>query len=211
MCIIKSKEFIFSSQSNTPVTNKVCPVPWYSNPKNIVSPSGSGSSSGLAFLPSKRPQDPQYSDSDSDRDSDIVIETSLIVVHPKLWSTETPYVYTLVISLIDTTSGDILQSESTRVGFRDVTVSQGLLKVNQSSILVKGVNYHEHDPVLGHTIPPQLLESDIILMKRNNFNSIRTSHYPQASWFYELCTLYGMFVVDEANIETHGMKPYIGR
>ena len=200
---IKSKEFIFSSQSNTPVTNKVCPVPWHSNPKNIVV-SPSCSSSGLAFLSSKKPQDPpQY--------TDVVIETSLIVVQPKLWSTETPYVYTLVMSLIDSISGIVLQSESTRVGFRDVTVSQGLLKVNHCPILVKGVNYHEHDPVLGHTIPSQLLESDIILMKRNNFNSIRTSHYPQASWFYELCTLYGMFVVDEANIETHGMKPYIGR
>ena len=64
--------------------------------------------------------------------------------------------------------------------------------------------------MLGHYVTKALMEADIVLMKRHNFNAVRTSHYPHSPWLYELCTLYGLFVVDETNIETHGMKPYAG-
>jgi beta-galactosidase len=69
---------------------------------------------------------------------------------------------------------------------------------------------HEHDHLTGHTVSQELIEKDILLLKQNNFNAVRTSHYPQTNWFYELCTLYGLYVVDECNIETHGMTPYVG-
>ena len=120
-----------------------------------------------------------------------------------LWSAETPYVYTLVVSLLDlqpinaqtitttaATSSTVLQSESCYVGLRTVRISPatGVLTVNSRALMVRGVNLHEHDPVFGHTITPQLLEADVLLMKRHNFNAVRTSHYPQQPWFYQLCT-----------------------
>jgi hypothetical protein len=86
----------------------------------------------------------------------------------------------------------LLQSESCRVGLRTVEITTaGVLTVNDRRLTMRGVNLHEHDPVLGHVVTPQLLEADVLLMKRHNFNAVRTSHYPQQPWFYELCT--GMF------------------
>ncbi len=133
------------------------------------------------------------------------------IVRPNLWSAEKPYVYTLVVILKNARDGQVVQAESCRVGFRSVEISDGVLRVNQRPLMIRGVNYHEHDPVTGHRVSPQLLEADLKIMKRNNFNAIRTSHYPQTAIFYELATLYGFYVVNEANIETHGMLPYAGR
>ena len=116
----------------------------------------------------------------------------------------------MVVSLVNGHSGEVVQSESCGC-FRSVDITGGLLRINHSPLTVRGVNVHEHDPMRGHMVSPQLLEADVKLMKRNNFNAVRTSHYPQCPWFYELCTVYGLYVVDEANIETHGMKPYAGR
>jgi hypothetical protein len=87
----------------------------------------------------------------------------------------------------------VLQSESCRVGLRTVEITTaGVLTVNDRRLTVRGVNLHEHDPVLGHVVTPQLLEADVLLMKRHNFNAVRTSHYPQQPWFYELCTGTGL-------------------
>ena len=127
------------------------------------------------------------------------------------WSAERPHVYTLVVSLVNARDGSVAQSESCRLGFRTVDIRNGLLRVNQRPVMVRGANLHEHDPLHGHHVATELREADIKLLKRNNFNAVRCSHYPHHPWLYELCTLYGLFVVDEANIETHGMKPYIGR
>jgi hypothetical protein len=142
---------------------------------------------------------------------DAFLQQVLTVNSPALWSAEKPHIYTLVVSLRSTRDGTIVQAESCRLAFRMVDISNGLLRVNQRPVLIRGVNYHEHDPLGGHTIPHSLVEADIKLMKRYNFNAVRMSHYPQAPWVYELCSLYGLYVVDEANIETHGMKPYVGR
>ncbi len=128
-----------------------------------------------------------------------------------LWCAERPHVYTLVVSLVSARDNTIVQAESCRLAFRTIDIKNGLLRVNHRPITIRGVNFHEHDPIRGHAVSPQLIEADIKLMKRHNFNAVRTSHYPQAPWFYELCTLYGIFVIDEANIETHGMRPYAGR
>ncbi len=139
------------------------------------------------------------------------IHSDLSLDSAVLWSAEKPHTYTLVVSLVNLQDGIKVQCESCRLGFRTIDINNGLLRVNHRPITIRGVNLHEHDPIRGHYISPRLIEADIKLMKRNNFNAVRTSHYPQSPWFYELCTLYGLFVVDEANIETHGMKPYIGR
>lgn len=143
---------------------------------------------------------------------DTVFSRLTLSVHnPTLWSAEKPHVYTLVVSLHNVRDGITVQAESCRLGFRTIDIHNGQLRVNHRPILVRGANVHEHDPVTGHYVAPSLIEADVKLLKRNNFNAVRTSHYPQTPWFYELCTVYGLFVVDEANIETHGMKPYIGR
>ena len=84
---------------------------------------------------------------------------------------------------------NILQSESCRVGIRTIRVSpEGVLTVNNRPVTIRGANLHEHDPIFGHTVTPQVMEADVLIMKRHNFNAVRTSHYPQQPWFYELCT-----------------------
>lgn len=155
---------------------------------------------------------PNLSMNDHKKDFGIVsLRQTLLIDKPFLWSAEQPYIYTLVISLYNCRDDILVQAESCRVGFRFVEINNGLLKVNHQPIIIRGANIHEHDPINGHSISPQLIEADVKLLKRNNFNAIRTSHYPHSPWLYELCSVYGLYVVDEANIETHGMKPYAGR
>lgn len=139
----------------------------------------------------------------------VHISQQLRVKNPVLWSSERPHLYTIVICLSSTNDGQIVQAESCRLGLRTIDIRNGLLRINNSPILVRGTNIHEHDPVMGHVVSAQLIEADIKLMKRNNFNSLRTSHYPHSNTLYNLCDMYGLYVVDEANIETHGMKPQV--
>lgn len=116
----------------------------------------------------------------------------------KLWSAEHPDLYLLRIK----TSTEIIEQ---RVGFREVKIEGGLLKVNNKAILLKGVNLHEHDPITGHYIEEEMMRKDLELMKSFNINAVRTSHYPQPELFYQLCNEIGLYVIDEANIESHGM------
>ena len=123
-------------------------------------------------------------------------------VHP--WTAETPYLYTLVLTLKDT-HGKQLDQLKSRIGFRTVEIKDKQLKVNGKAILVKGVNLHEHNEVTGHYVTEELMRRDIELFKQYNVNTVRTCHYPQPERFYELCDEYGIYVIDEANIESHGM------
>ncbi len=122
----------------------------------------------------------------------------------KAWTAETPNLYTLIVSLKDT-DGQLLESTSTKVGFRTIAIINKQLTVNGQPILVKGVNVHEHDEVTGRYVTEELMLKDFALWKRYNVNTVRTCHYPQQECFYELCDQYGIYVIDEANIETHGM------
>jgi beta-galactosidase len=94
---------------------------------------------------------------------------------------------------------------SVRVGFRTSEVKGGQLLVNGKPVYIKGVNRHEHDEINGHVVSEELMIRDIQLMKQNNINAVRTCHYPNAERWYELCDQYGIYLVDEANIESHGM------
>lgn len=120
------------------------------------------------------------------------------------WTAETPNLYTLVLTHKDAT-GKIIEATSARVGFRTVEIKDKQLMVNGRPILVKGVNLHEHDEYTGHYVTEELMLKDFELWKKYNVNTVRTSHYPQPERFYELCDEYGIYVIDEANIETHGM------
>ncbi|GHU80156.1 beta-galactosidase [Bacteroidia bacterium] len=123
---------------------------------------------------------------------------------PKLWSNETPNLYTLIIN-IKNNSGKIIESTSSKIGFRKVEIRNAQLLVNGKPVLVRGVNLHEHNPYAGHVQDEATMRQDIALMKQNNINAVRTSHYPQSTLWYKLCDEYGLFLVDEANIETHAI------
>ena len=123
---------------------------------------------------------------------------------PKKWTAETPNLYPLLITLKDA-DGKTLEFIPSRVGFREVAIVDGQLLVNGKPVLFKGVNRHEHDPDTAHTVDDASMIRDIRLMKQSNINAVRTSHYPNVPRWYELCDQYGLYVIDEANIESHGV------
>ena len=133
-------------------------------------------------------------------------ELWLEVAAPHKWSAETPYLYRLTLTLLDE-QGECIECEAYDVGFRAVEIRGGLLRVNGQPLLIRGANRHEHDPALGHVVTRAAMEQDLRLMKQNNFNAVRCSHYPNHPEFYRLCDRLGLYVVDEANLETHGMTP----
>lgn len=133
---------------------------------------------------------------------------SMPVPDPKRWSAETPHRYTALLTLSDG-QGRVIEVIPSRVGFRSVDIRDGRLLVNGQAILVKGVNRHEHSPDRGHTVERAWLVRDIELMKQHNINAVRTSHYPNDPDWYDLCDEYGLYVMDEANVESHayGLGP----
>ncbi|MER2491266.1 glycoside hydrolase family 2 TIM barrel-domain containing protein [Catenovulum sediminis] len=139
------------------------------------------------------------------RDNFRFDELSALVKNPKLWTSETPHLYTLVMALKDK-NGNLVESRSTRVGFRDVKIVEGgKVLVNGQSIKIIGVNRHDHHATKGKALSRDDILQDILLLKRYNFNSVRTAHYPNDPYFYELADEYGIYVMGEANVESHGV------
>ncbi|MEX0332583.1 MAG: glycoside hydrolase family 2 TIM barrel-domain containing protein [Puniceicoccaceae bacterium] len=130
------------------------------------------------------------------------------VTNPLKWTAETPNLYQLVLSLVDA-SGEVREVVSTNVGFRTVEIAGGQLLVNGKPVRLRGVNRHEHDPRTGHVMSEERMLQDILLMKQANVNAVRTAHYPHSPRWYELCDKYGLYVMDEANIETHGLRGWL--
>ncbi|MFE8101932.1 beta-galactosidase [Brenneria goodwinii] len=130
----------------------------------------------------------------------------LPVSRPALWSAEIPHLYRVVVILQDN-NGAFIEAEACDAGFRKVEISNGLLKLNGKPLLIRGTNRHEHHPEHGQVMDIATMRKDILLMKQHNFNAVRCSHYPNHPLWYRLCDRYGLYVVDEANIETHGMEP----
>ncbi len=121
---------------------------------------------------------------------------------PALWSSETPNLYTVVVSLHDG-EGPAVEATSCRVGFRRVELGDRELLINGKAVMIAGMNRHEHHPVRGKAITREDMIADIVLMKRFNVNAVRCSHYPNAEAWYDLCDEYGLYLIDEANIEAH--------
>ncbi len=121
---------------------------------------------------------------------------------PLLWSAETPNRYQLIVSIEDD-SGQLLQASSQHIGFRHIEIKAGQLLVNKRAITIRGVDRHETDPLTGHVVSRESMEQDIRLMKQNNINAVRSSHYPNDPYWLQLTDKYGMYVIDEANIESH--------
>jgi len=118
------------------------------------------------------------------------------------WTAETPVLYRALVTL-ESPDGDIVEAAAARVGFRHIEISGRELLVNGKAVLIKGVNRHDHCDITGKVMTEALFRQDIEVMKRHNINAVRTSHYPNDSLFYDLCDEYGMYVVDECNIEAH--------
>ena len=132
-----------------------------------------------------------------------VAELSAPVSQPHLWSAESPYLYNLVLALTDA-AGAALEVQSCKIGFRSVELKDGNILVNGVPIMFKGVNRHDHHPDTGKAVSLEAMRQDVLLMKRHNVNAVRTAHYPNDPRFYDLCDYYGLYVIDECDIETHG-------
>jgi len=134
----------------------------------------------------------------------LKITKQVTVSNPLLWSAEIPNLYQAVFVLKDV-SGEPAEIISTPWGFRKIEIKDQQLWVNGKAILIKGVNRHEHDPFTGRHVSLEVMKRDVELFKQFNINTVRTSHYPNHPDFYKLCDIYGIYVIDEANVESHGM------
>lgn len=125
------------------------------------------------------------------------------VAAPRMWSAETPELYTVIVSLKDAAGNDV-QAVSNRFGFRKIEIRNSRVYVNGRQVWFKGVNRHETHPLYGKAVPVETTIKDIVLMKRHNVNTVRTCHYPQSPKAYALYDCYGIYVMDEADVECHG-------
>ncbi|GMA70649.1 hypothetical protein GCM10025879_18950 [Leuconostoc litchii] len=137
--------------------------------------------------------------------NDLEVTLQLRVKNPKLWSAEIPDLYDIKLTLHNQTN--IYQIEKKKVGIRKIEIKDGLLTLNNQPLLIRGVNKHEFKAETGYYMDEKTMIEDIRMMKEHNFNAVRLSHYPNTSKWYDLCDQYGLYLVDEANIETHGVKP----
>ena len=131
------------------------------------------------------------------------LSTSIPVENPFKWTAETPYLYTLILNL--RANDGSVESVAKKIGFREVEIKNGQVLINGVAPLFKGVNRHEFDPYKGRALDEASMIKDITLMKQYNFNAVRTSHYPNQIRWYELCDEYGLYVMDEANVESHDL------
>ncbi|EIX9102187.1 beta-galactosidase subunit alpha [Klebsiella pneumoniae] len=122
---------------------------------------------------------------------------------PQQWSAESPYLYHLVLTLKNA-ADEVLEIIPQRVGFRDIKVRDGLFYINNRYVMLHGVNRHDNDHLKGRAVGMDRVEKDLLLMKQHNINSVRTAHYPNDPRFYEMCDIYGLFVMAETDVESHG-------
>ncbi len=138
-------------------------------------------------------------------DGEVALDLEESVTNPEKWSAENPCLYTLLITLRDA-KGEIIEVIPGKFGFRSVELKDGNMLVNGVPIMIKGVNRHDHHPDLGRAVPLECMVEDILLMKRHNINAVRTSHYPNDPRFLDLCDYYGLYVLDETDLECHGFQ-----
>lgn len=133
------------------------------------------------------------------------IKLSHEITKPKKWTAETPNLYKLIIELINE-KGEIIQAVPLKVGFRKIEIKNGNFLVNGKVIMLNGVNRHEFDEEKGRVVTKESMLKDVIMMKQYNINAVRTAHYPNVPYFYDLCDQYGLYVIDEADLECHGFE-----
>lgn len=138
--------------------------------------------------------------------ADDAIEVSLngVISNPAKWTAETPNLYTMLLELKDA-QGKIIEVTSAKIGFRKIEITDGQFFINGKKVIFKGVNLHEFNTHAGNVVDKDIMMRNIRLMKELNINAVRTAHYPQPTLWYKLCDEYGLYVVDEANLESHGL------
>jgi beta-galactosidase len=140
-------------------------------------------------------------------------EFKILIQNPKQWSSENPHLYRIIVQLSSIKDGKILEVIRIPYGFKEVTLDKTqktpVYLLNGKPVKMKGVNRHEHCPDNGRAVSYSQMITDLTLMKRHNINAIRTSHYPNHPIFYELCDIYGIYVMDEANVESHGLCRFL--
>lgn len=141
-------------------------------------------------------------------DADAVIEMQEEIFNPLKWTAETPNLYTVMLILKDP-SGKVIEVERCTFGFRKVELKLGQVLINGKAILFKGVDRHEHDPDHGQAIPLSRMIQDIELLKQNNINAVRTSHYANDPKWFDLCNRHGIYLVNECNLESHGVRDWL--
>lgn len=127
------------------------------------------------------------------------------IKNPYKWDAEHPYLYTLKLALVDST-GNAVERAETKIGFRSVEIKDGMMLVNGKQVRLRGVNRHEMDPETGHVMTEERMIEDIKLLKQCNINAVRTCHYPNKERWYELCDEYGIYLMDETDLEEHGLR-----
>lgn len=127
------------------------------------------------------------------------------IKNPYKWDAEHPYLYTLKLALVDST-GNAVERAETKIGFRSVEIKDGMMLVNGKQVRLRGVNRHEMDPETGHVMTEERMIEDIKLLKQCNINAVRTCHYPNTERWYELCDEYGIYLMDETDLEEHGLR-----
>ncbi|WP_342477180.1 glycoside hydrolase family 2 TIM barrel-domain containing protein [Paenibacillus sp. FSL H7-0350] len=148
---------------------------------------------------------PKFADCDFYLREKYVAKVTKTISNPQLWSDENPYLYKLVLEMIDC-SGNVVDIESANVGFREVKIDRkGVLRINGKRLIIRGTNLHAFCPETGRVVTTEYMREQIKVMKSLNINAVRTSHYPHAIEWYDLCDELGIYLVDEANIETHGL------
>ncbi|WP_297598437.1 glycoside hydrolase family 2 TIM barrel-domain containing protein [uncultured Cetobacterium sp.] len=150
-----------------------------------------------------------------EKEIDIVsnCEVELIkkIDSPKLWSAEKPNLYLIKVLLLDSDSGEVIEEIEQKFGFRKFEIEDKIMKINGKRIVFKGINRHEFNCDRGRAVTEEDMIWDIKFLKANNFNAVRTSHYPNQTRWYELCDEYGLYVIDEVNLETHGTWQILGQ
>ncbi|MGL5702721.1 MAG: glycoside hydrolase family 2 protein, partial [Cetobacterium sp.] len=144
-------------------------------------------------------------------EKNLKIELSKKFENPKLWSAEKPNLYEVRVIVKDSESGKIIEECSQKFGFRKFEIEDKIMKINGERIVFKGVNRHEFSCYNGRAVSEEDMIWDIKFLKANNFNAVRTSHYPNQTRWYELCDEYGLYVIDEVNLETHGTWQILGQ
>jgi beta-galactosidase len=133
------------------------------------------------------------------------------VKEPAKWSAEDPALYTVLLNLVDASGGNTIEVIPVKFGFRVVEIIDRQILLNGKPILIKGVNRHDFDPRTGYTVTRESMEEQVKLLKKFNINAVRTAHYPNDPYFYELCDRYGLYVMDEANLESHNFVKHLPR
>ena len=139
------------------------------------------------------------------------LDLKLPVEGPIVWTAEEPYLYSLRITIRNEYEKEDIQTIQQRVGFRQVEIRNGNITVNGKPIMFRGVNRHDHHPLLGRAVPLSFVKKDLLLMKQHNINAVRCSHYPSHPRLYDLCDELGLWVLDEADLECHGFYEAVAR